>query len=708
MKKMFTQMTTVIMTAIFIMSTMNLMIKPMLAAAYGEEYRVVVDTSQRSFRWPVPDFTGISSCFEDGRNHGAIDITAPKGTPIYAAASGTVTLVRTGCTHNYTEPCSCNNGGGNYVVLEHSIAGNTYWTCYMHCTDILVNSGDWVDAGTKIATIGSTGSSYGFHCDYSIRTGSSWTDRRLDPGYYTQLPSVLRYTGTSPECCLPYLQDIANNEGVILEPRIPGKPTVHVAANDSGQPVIFSWDACANTNWYDVRIYKSDDTNIVSEMGIQALSYSYSLSAGRYYANVASVNENGNYTFSDNVSFTVSNPPKYPDKPVVTVEATSENHPVKVSYKVCANATDYCIRYYDASDKLLYAIGDSEDSKLFGNGSNYTETSHSYTFPVGTYKVTVAAINENDSVWTFSDPVSFTVSASLKGDINTDGEIDRADVDLLMNWLLAVPKTTLKDAEAADMNGDGKLNAVDLTMLKRQVLIKQDIIITLNKSALTLNTEGKSKSYQLTCSYPVAEDVVWKSSNVAVATVKNGLVTAQKDGTVTITATANGVSVSCKVTVKTAYTDTWSDWSDWTATPITASDSVEVRTEDRSNQVLVSYNIDYRCTRRNDNKKRQYRNRSVNLSDYPELDKGYGENSTQAAFGVPYLVKTVEEMNAVARIQPGEWSTGSMAGQNCADVVGYSFDGCIFYILSENYDTVSTTYYSSRNLMKTPVVYNND
>ena len=488
-------------------------------------------------------------------------------------------------------------------------------------------------------------------------------------------------------------------------PVVPDKPTLSVSATTSASPVSFSWNACANTHWYDVRIYKSDDTNIVSEMGIQALSYSYSLSAGSYYANVASVNENGNYTFSDNVSFTVSNPPKYPDKPVVTVEATSENHPVKVSYKVCANATDYCIRYYDASDKLLYAIGDSEDSKLFGNGSNYTETSHSYTFPAGTYKVTVAAINETDSVWTFSDPVSFTVSASVKGDINTDGEIDRADGDLLMNWLLAVPKTTLKDAEAADMNGDGKLNAVDLTMLKRQVLIKQGIIITLNKSALTLNTEGKSKSYQLTCSYPIAEDVVWKSSNVAVATVKNGLVTAQKDGTVTITATANGVSVSCKLTVKTAYTDTWSDWSDWTATPITASETVEVKTEERSSQVLSSYNMDCYCTRKADTKKRQFRNVSIdgNFSGNG-LDAGYGEHHHQWTF-------SAAEVQAATVIPPGGEQGGSQNGVNATGINGYSMlygDAYfIFFITSENYDTVSTTYYSSRHLVKTPVQYKN-
>ena len=265
---------------------------------------------------------------------------------------------------------------------------------------------------------------------------------------------------------------------------------------------------------------------------------------------VAAVNNNtAECNVSDAVSFTVTEAPKYPDKPVVTVEATDSAHPVVVSYNACSNATDYCIRYYDTSDKLVYAIGDCDDAKPYENCFDFQDTSFSHAFPVGSYTVLVAAINANDGVWTFSDKVNFTVSELRIGDINADGEIDDNDLKLLHDWLHAVPKTTLTNAKAADMNGDGKLNATDFTLLKRQIFIQRGIIITLNKSALTLNTEGTNKTYQLTCSHPIAADVVWKSSNASIASVKDGLVTAQKDGTVTITATANGATVSCKVTV---------------------------------------------------------------------------------------------------------------------------------------------------------------
>lgn len=246
-----------------------------------------------------------------------------------------------------------------------------------------------------------------------------------------------------------------------------------------------------------------------------------------------------------------------------------------------------------------------------------------------------------------------------------------------------------------------------LTDAKDIVLHAKWVAISLNKPELTLNTDGKSKSYQLTSSYSKPENVVWSSSDPSIATVsESGLVTGVKDGTATITATVDGASVSCKVTVKTAYTDTWSEWSGWSTTKVDASDSVEVRTEDRGTEVTVSYNINYYCTVALNPWRRQFRNYHVNPADIGNSVE-YGENTTQSAFGVPYLVKTVDELNAVEKIQPWGYSTGSQAGQNCTDEVGYSFDGCIFYICGENKETVYTTYYQSRHLVKTPVEYQN-
>lgn len=101
-----------------------------------------------------------------GSTHKGIDIGASKGTTIKAAAAGTVTTVYSGCTHNYNGSCSCGGGYGNYVIISH---GNGVETLYGHCTSLLVSKGQKVSQGQAIATVGSTGNSFGNHLHLEIR-----------------------------------------------------------------------------------------------------------------------------------------------------------------------------------------------------------------------------------------------------------------------------------------------------------------------------------------------------------------------------------------------------------------------------------------------------------------------------------------------------------------------------------------------------------
>ena len=186
------------------------------AEAYGEHFITQTDTSQRPFVWPVPASNRISSGFLDVRNegtsiHGAIDIPAPCGTEIIASAAGVVVDTKDGCEHNYPSFCGCNGSTGNRVCIRHEIDGKTYWTVYMHMTDIYVNVGDEVEQGTPIGTVGCTGNSTGSHLDFSIRTNQLWTrnlDEKCDPGYYTQLPHELIFAG-SCSCCAEWLAEVA-------------------------------------------------------------------------------------------------------------------------------------------------------------------------------------------------------------------------------------------------------------------------------------------------------------------------------------------------------------------------------------------------------------------------------------------------------------------------------------------------------------------
>lgn len=57
-----------------------------------------------------------------------------------------------------------------------------------------------------------------------------------------------------------------------------------------------------------------------------------------------------------------------------------------------------------------------------------------------------------------------------KGDCNADGSFNIADAILLQKWLLAVPDTNAADWRSCDLYRDGKLNAIDLSLMKRELL----------------------------------------------------------------------------------------------------------------------------------------------------------------------------------------------------------------------------------------------
>lgn len=117
--------------------------------------------------WPVPDATysyrGFSSY------HRGLDINAPTGTPIYAAAGGQV--ITAGWHWSY----------GNYVVIQHS---DGTLTLYGHCSELLVTAGQSVAQGDPIALVGSTGVSTGPHLHFEIQVA----EQPINPAPYVVAP----------------------------------------------------------------------------------------------------------------------------------------------------------------------------------------------------------------------------------------------------------------------------------------------------------------------------------------------------------------------------------------------------------------------------------------------------------------------------------------------------------------------------------------
>ena len=133
----------------------------------------VIVPSGSGFAWPTPGFVSLSSeWFEDREvyNHGGINIAGAgiMGTPVVAAADGTVIATNSSCTHNWGKSysCGCGGGYGNYVMISH--AGGKM-TVYGHLTSLTVSTGQTVSRGQVIGYVGSTGNSTGPHLHYECR-----------------------------------------------------------------------------------------------------------------------------------------------------------------------------------------------------------------------------------------------------------------------------------------------------------------------------------------------------------------------------------------------------------------------------------------------------------------------------------------------------------------------------------------------------------
>jgi murein DD-endopeptidase MepM/ murein hydrolase activator NlpD len=118
--------------------------------------------------WPVdgPVVSGFGPRTINGsyEYHPGIDIAVPEGTPIRAAASGTVSL----------QQSEAESGGyGNYTCIDH---GGGLSTCYAHQSSFAVSLGQSVSQGAIIGYTGCTGYCFGPHLHFEVRINGSVTD----------------------------------------------------------------------------------------------------------------------------------------------------------------------------------------------------------------------------------------------------------------------------------------------------------------------------------------------------------------------------------------------------------------------------------------------------------------------------------------------------------------------------------------------------
>ena len=110
------------------------------------------------------------------------------------------------------------------------------------------------------------------------------------------------------------------------------------------------------------------------------------------------------------------------------------------------NTPDICVRF---SNEDIY----NEDL-----GANY----------LGTLDVAEAENTSGDSFTTTS--LSSQNTSVIKGDVNSDGTVNTADITTLQRFLLAADTIHITEPSSADMNDDGSVNIIDFILLKKLLL----------------------------------------------------------------------------------------------------------------------------------------------------------------------------------------------------------------------------------------------
>jgi murein DD-endopeptidase MepM/ murein hydrolase activator NlpD len=116
------------------------------------------------FDWPLrgpmssPFGSRVHPVFKTKSFHSGLDIAAPRGTPIKAAAPGEVLFE--GWMRGY----------GQVIIIDH---GRNYSTVYAHMSSTRVKEGTVVNAGTVVGAVGDTGTTTGYHLHFEVRVGST-------------------------------------------------------------------------------------------------------------------------------------------------------------------------------------------------------------------------------------------------------------------------------------------------------------------------------------------------------------------------------------------------------------------------------------------------------------------------------------------------------------------------------------------------------
>ena len=162
--------------AYYLASVQNKTYKEIINYYYGGDVSIIAQTNKNGYAMPLSTFTYISGEIHDRcddahtyRNHKGIDFAAPKGTPVYAAHSGTVSKLYNTTFQCYPN-CTDNQKPGFGVAIDNGDGTTSYYFHFSSRENLAI--GQQVELGEKLGEVGNTGNTYGasggYHLHYQV------------------------------------------------------------------------------------------------------------------------------------------------------------------------------------------------------------------------------------------------------------------------------------------------------------------------------------------------------------------------------------------------------------------------------------------------------------------------------------------------------------------------------------------------------------
>ena len=162
--------------AYYLASVQNKTYKEIINYYYGGDVSIIAQTNKNGYAMPLSTFTYISGEIHDRcddahtyRNHKGIDFAAPKGTPVYAAHSGTVSKLYNTTFQCYPN-CTDNQKSGFGVAIDNGDGTTSYYFHFSSRENLAI--GQQVELGEKLGEVGNTGNTYGasggYHLHYQV------------------------------------------------------------------------------------------------------------------------------------------------------------------------------------------------------------------------------------------------------------------------------------------------------------------------------------------------------------------------------------------------------------------------------------------------------------------------------------------------------------------------------------------------------------